>query len=550
MVSYAWNGKSGAYLDPAQWTPAAVPLYGEDTTAVIADGSAALSDAEPNGITLVLGRTLSQPTLRLSNAAFGPAMTLEVNAYASLAIDGYDTNYGSIVVEVPGGPGFADLYAGTGQYGQFNQYGSVILRSKAGLNFSGTMDNGGLIDLAGGFFNFNGGLLTGTGTIRFSDPYSVMNVQASVGPGQTFALNKGELSLESLGMFQGTVAGFASSAASLSFGTLSFDVATYARDGDDERLVLTRGGAAVGEVRLADTPDTQYAVTRMFGETIVTPAEVYSDGSIPAAILEGTVTVRGAEPDNQAVVLGGLQTASARAGATLVLDNATLGPNLLLTVTSPISTERQYVALTVQGQSANNGEIDVLPSAGGTSGNGSYLTVNLGDGSQFNQDGTVEVISPQTLFNSTILFTGPGILNNDGLIYVGSRSSATFASAVTGAGTITVGGGNAFFSSDAGTQTIDFLGGTLRPTLGLAATIRDWNNNGTIGFGNGPAGPAIDAVAFNQTSESGGDLRLLSGGKDVGDLRLLGTYATSDFKVALVASYETGITVSGHLPGS
>lgn len=35
-----------------------------------------LSDAEPNGITLMLGRTTAQPTLRLSNAALGPAMTL------------------------------------------------------------------------------------------------------------------------------------------------------------------------------------------------------------------------------------------------------------------------------------------------------------------------------------------------------------------------------------------------------------------------------------------------------------------------------------------
>lgn len=548
MATFEWNGKSGAYLDPAQWTPAEVPLYGEDTTAVIADGSATLSDAEPNGITLVLGRASAQPTLRLSNAALGPAMTLEVNAYATLAIDSYATNYGRVVVEVPGGPGYAKLFASTTQFGQFNQYGTVTVASKAGLEFGGTMDNGGLIDLAGGFLNFDNGLLTGTGTVRFSDPYSVMNLQAPVAPGQTFALDEGELTIRTLGTFQGTVAGFSSSAASLSFGTLKFDAATLARDGNDERLVLTQNGAAVGEVRLADTPDTQYAVTRMFGETTVTPLEIYSDGSIPAAILGRTVTIQGAEPDNQAVVLGGVQTASARPGATLVLDNAALGPNLRLAVTSPTSTERQYVALAVQGQSANLGEIDVLPSAGGTSDQGSSLTINLGEGAQFDQEGTVRVISPQTLFNSTIRFTGPGVLNNDGSIYVGPKSSASFESSVAGVGTVTVDGGGASFSSDAVAQVIDFLGGTLRPTLGLAATIKDWNNNGTIGFGHGPAGPAIDAVAFSQTSEAGGDLRLLSGDKQVGDLHLLGTYATADFRVAEVAQYLTGITVSGHPP--
>ena len=549
MATFTWNGKSGAYLDPAQWTPATVPLYGEDTTAVIAAGSAALSDAEPNGITLALGRTSAQPTLRLDNAALGPAMTLEVNAYATLTLDGYDTNYGRIVVERPGGPGYADLFAGTTQHGRFNQYGTVTVASKAGFEFGGAMDNGGLIDLAGGFFNFDNGLLTGTGTIRFSDPSSVMNLQAPVDPGQTFALNKGELAIGRLGTFGGTVVGFASSAASLSFGDLSFDAATLARNGDDERLVLTQGGSAVGEVRLADTPDTEYAVTRVFGEAMVTPLEVYSDGSIPAAILEGTVTIRDAAPDNQAVVLGGVQTASARPGATLVLDHAALGPNLLLTVTSPTSAERQTVAITVEGQSANLGEIDVLPSAGGTSDQGSSLTVNLGDGARFDQEGTVKVVSPQTLSNSTLRFAGPGVLNNDGLITVGPKSGVFFESGVAGSGTIAVDGGAASFSSDAATQVIDFLGGTLRPTLGLAATIKDWNDNGAIDFGYGPAGPAVDAVAFRQTSEAGGDLQLL-GGTEVGDLHLLGTYATADFKVAQIGPSTTGITVSGHPPGS
>ena len=48
-----------------------------------------------------------------SGDCLDPAMTLEVNAYASLAIDGHATNYGSIVAERPG---FAGHYAGTGQY--------------------------------------------------------------------------------------------------------------------------------------------------------------------------------------------------------------------------------------------------------------------------------------------------------------------------------------------------------------------------------------------------------------------------------------------------
>lgn len=376
-----------------------------------------------------------------------------------------------------------------------------------------------------------------------------MNLDAPVDPGQTFAFYEGELALGEFRAFGGTVAGFSSSAASLTFGTLKFDAATLARDGEDERLVLTQGGAAVGEVRPADTPDTQYAVTQAAGEATVTPLELYDDGSIPAAILGRIVTVRNAEPDNQVVLLGGVQTASGRAGAILVLDHAALGPNLRLAVIAhlrgaPVCRDR------VQGQSANFGEIDVLPSAGGASDQGSSLTVNLPQGAEFEQDGTVRVISPETLFNSALSFTGPGVLSNDGLIYVGARSTASFGSAVAGSGTVAVYGGTAFFNVDAGTQLIDFLGGALRPTLGFAATIKDWDNDGTVAFGHGPAGPAIDAVAFSQTSEAGGDLRLLRGGTEVGDLHLLGSYATADFKVAEIAPYLTGITVSGHLPAA
>ena len=57
MTDYNWNGAEGDYLDPAQWTPNDVPLYGSDTVATVGGGTATLSDAEPNGITLALGVT-------------------------------------------------------------------------------------------------------------------------------------------------------------------------------------------------------------------------------------------------------------------------------------------------------------------------------------------------------------------------------------------------------------------------------------------------------------------------------------------------------------
>ena len=53
MASYTWNGGTGSYLDPTQWTPSTVPLYGLDTVAVINAGTVSLSGTEPNGITLL-----------------------------------------------------------------------------------------------------------------------------------------------------------------------------------------------------------------------------------------------------------------------------------------------------------------------------------------------------------------------------------------------------------------------------------------------------------------------------------------------------------------
>jgi len=549
MATYTWNGKSGDYLDPAQWTPAEVRLYGGDTTAVIAAGSATLSDAEPNGITLVLGRNSSQPTLRLDNAALGPAMTLEVNAYASLTIEGYDTNYGSIVVETLGGPGYAKLFAGTAGYGQLNQYGTVTVTSKAGLEFGGVMDNGGLIDLAGGFFNFDNGSLTGTGTIRFSSAYSSMNAAAPVGSGQTFALEKGSLDVFHYGTFQGTVADFTSSAASLSFRDLAFDAVTYSQDGGAEHLVLTKDGSVVGEVQLADTPDTQYTVTQKFGVSTITPSQIYSDGSIPSLILEGIVTIRNAEPDGLAVVMAGQQSASLNPGSTLVLDNAALGPSLVLTVASPTPVGFQDVAIIVQGHDANYGEIDVVPSSGAApSEDGNRLVVSIGAGAQLDQEGTIKVISPGTaIIGSRLSVSGAGTLNNDGTIYVGAGSNAFFGTGIAGSGTVVVDGGTASLGVVASTQTIDFLSGTLYadPTTGLAAAIEDWHSNGKILFAGGSATPTIDSVAFSQTSASGGDLQLLSGANQIGDLHLQGAYATSDFRVASFGPNTTGITIAG-----
>ena len=122
MASFTWQGGTGSYQDATQWLPAGVPLYGTDTLATITAGTVTLSNAEANGITLNLtGTSGTGGTLVLNNAAIGPQMTLEATSYVNLEFQGYDTNYGTIVVQTAGGPGSPKLTLFNLGFGQLNQ---------------------------------------------------------------------------------------------------------------------------------------------------------------------------------------------------------------------------------------------------------------------------------------------------------------------------------------------------------------------------------------------------------------------------------------------
>ena len=544
MANYTWNGAAGSYLDPAQWTPNDVPLYGSDTAATINRGTVTLSDAEPNGVTL----TLTSPGLLvLSNAALGPDMTLDVPNTATLEVDGYDTNYGTVAVGNPGA--YATLNVRSNGFGQLNQDGTVAVGPSATLDLAAStlLDNEGLIALAGGTITARDTI--GGGTIELAAPGSKANVNGAVGAGQTFLMQQGTLAVLRAGSFAGTLAGFSSSTATVTFGDLQFDAATYVQDGRGAHLELTSNGTAVDEIPLADTPATQYAVLKFgaTGATSITPTQVFSDGSIPGSIA-GAVTIRNATADGQAVALGGSATFGPADVANLILDNATLGPDLVLTVSSTATTGRQLATLTVQGNSTTEGQINLVTSADAQpTGNGNSLSIDIQPGAQLNQEGTLSVISPQTVgsYGSSLNVFGTGTLNNDGLITIGPGSSASFAQDVAGSGTIAVDHASAslYYGADS-TQTLDLLGGEVVISTSLQAMIKDWDSSGRLLIYS-----PVSSVQFNQTSDAGGDLQLFDGTKQVGDLHLLGTYATSDFTLAQSRTDVT-ISASGKAPPS
>lgn len=544
MASYTWNGNTGSYTDPAQWSPFGIPLYGTDTIVTISSGMATLSNAEVNGITLNLTAFGTAKTvLLLDNAALGPQTTLKASGYSSIEFDGYDTNYGNIVVQVPGGPGYTTLDLFANGFGQLNQYGTITVDAGAELMSGGTLNNDGLIDLEGGFFGYNSGALVGSGTVLLNAPGSFMLALGAVGAGQTFELRQGSLELYRYATFQGTVADFINQGANLTLDDLRFDAATYASDETGQHLMLTNGGVLVGSIPLSGTNATQFTVTRDVGSTIITPAAIYSDGSIPRLIDAGLVTIRNAEPNGQTVYLGGPEGGGAQPGATLVLDNAALGPALHLIVAAPTGDTGVFGQLSVVGYDSTYGEIDVPT---GTR-SGDSLDINIGAGSQLNQEGTIRLTSPQptTFVSANLLVDGLGTLNNDGQIVIGPGSTASFNATVTGGGTIVVDHATAYLSMYFASQTIDFLGGRLNARLDLNATIADWNSQGVIAFsGNSQSSFPVDAVQFNQTSAAGGDLQLLKAGSQVADLHLLGSYATADFKLAPQGPGLIGITLT------
>lgn len=548
MLSYIWNGGTGDYLDATQWSPTGVPLYGPGNVATINAGTAVLNSTAPNGIALSLAGSTTfstpGPELVLNYVPLGAQMTLAITHRARLMLTGYDSNYGTISLTGPGA-----IIQSNG-YGQLYQVGRMTVGASATANFGPNtiLYNVGFIELAGGNLSA-AGTIGGEGTIELASLNSVMRVFAAVDPRQIFIMQQGELAIANYSSFLGTIADFSSNAAVVTISNLQFDAAIYVQDGTGEHLMLTSNGATVGELKLSGTAPTRYTVTTTGTLTSIRPDQTYTDGSIPASITAGSVTIHNAEPNGRAVALGGPGVLGASGAPNLILDNGALGPQFLLTVAAPATTGPQTGVLTVQGYDTNYGEIDVIPSADArVTKLGNALTINIQQYSQLNQEGTIRITSPQvaSASGSNLYFSGPGTLNNDGQILVEPGSFAGMTNAhVVGYGTIMVDHGGLALSNVASTQTVDFLGGsiTAAPST-FNATIKDWNNDGSLIL---PSD--ITSVQFNQTSAAGGDLRLFNGTAQAGSLHLLGSYATADFRLTQ-ATQAVDVFLSGHAPPS
>ena len=267
-MQFTWNGGVGSYTDAANWTPQGVPLYDNDASALIQSGTAILTNAEPNGVDIILSGPSpdNQPTLVLDNAALGPDVRLtlvppnvEVNppnyGYATIVVNGYSTTQANI--NLGGFKTSPDvLTVMIAPYGQLNQAGTIEVSSSS-LQVTGTdgapatLNNDGRINVTGGAVGISADLV-GTGTIAFlpgqSGSGDFARLDGSVAPTQHISFSSNafaSLRLNDPSAFRGVIDGFDAPFESVTLADTAADRAYFAQVTPEAGALLVLNGQEV-----------------------------------------------------------------------------------------------------------------------------------------------------------------------------------------------------------------------------------------------------------------------------------------------------------------
>lgn len=298
-MQFTWSGSTGSYTDAGNWTPQGVPLYDNDASALIQAGTVILTNAEPNGVDIVLSgpNPGEQPTLVLDNAALGPGVRLTLvpprsmegpspgSGYATVAVDGYSTtqatiNLGGFMI----GPDF--LTVAIAPYGQLNQAGAIQVGLSSDLQVTGTdgapatLNNGGEIDLVGGGVRISADLV-GTGTIAFlpgrggSTDFAALD--GSVAPTQHLSFSSNvfaSLQLNDPSAFHGVIDGFDAPFESVTLADTAADRAYFAQVTPESGALLVLNGQEVVSaltVTGVHASDAYVVSSNLDGSTTVRP---------------------------------------------------------------------------------------------------------------------------------------------------------------------------------------------------------------------------------------------------------------------------------------
>ena len=277
-MQYTWSGDDGSYADPANWTPQGVPLYGGGASALIQSGTVTLSDTAPNDIPITLAGTseATQPNLVLDNAALGPGISIGLvppavfpqfpgNGYATITVDGYDTNYGNVLVGVGQGGGPDFLKIEVAPFSQLNQEGTIRVSEFSQLQVSGTdqgpatLNNDGTINVAGGSVTISADII-GLGTIAFLTNGTI-ELGAGVAATQHIAFSNSPFSasqanfrIDSPSAFHGIIDGFTDQLDRITLANTQATAAYFAQvTPDSGALLLLNDQEVVGALTITGT---------------------------------------------------------------------------------------------------------------------------------------------------------------------------------------------------------------------------------------------------------------------------------------------------------
>lgn len=297
-MQYTWNGNDGSYTDATQWTPEDVPLYGSSDSAVIQSGTATLSNTAPNNIAIFLGGTnaATAPDLVLNNAALGSdarlylfqPITNRPLGYATITIQGYDTNYGLI-------DNFAQPFTpeavtiAIAPYSQFNQEGVISVGPAPTLQVTGsgdapaTLNNDGAINVNGGSIAISTDVI-GSGTIAFASPpggpYGSGLVELGKGVSSSQHISfaspggAGNLRIDDPLAFHGVIDGFAAPYSSITVANTQATGAYFAQITPDAGALLLLNGQQVVDtltVTGAHASNSYGVSSNADGSTTITP---------------------------------------------------------------------------------------------------------------------------------------------------------------------------------------------------------------------------------------------------------------------------------------
>jgi hypothetical protein len=423
--SKTWNGNTGNWSTPSEWTPAGAPA---STDAVCVPSGTVTRDGAPvtvaalsvsgNGTLVIDGVTVNSDAVGgasndgpVETAGSGKVVLTSIAGSASSALNGGALTNAGTIQTVVGSGGTRSISFSTGA-----DSGTLDLDYTANITFASGWSNTGTIDTAAnqqinsnGDFTMDGGSFMGTGTYAFLNADVVHN-NGTTGLNAAVAVVGGSLDASGTGSASYIVA------ASDLFGatTLLGSVAT-------NKTVRILGGGGFGQA-------TAVTTTNLTNNGTIVLESLAGVGSQDATLAIGTGTT---------LTNAGTITASATSGGARTIGGAGALSN------GAAGTINVDTATTFSGPVTNAGAFTVAASTTATIATNNFTQTN----------GTTSVIGTLDPTGPSIVALGGGVLQGTGTVAGNVNNSAGDVRPGTSPGQLTIGGD--YTQGSAGKLTVE-----------------------------------------------------------------------------------------------